>query len=215
VHLGEGIASFEDDGARHVAAAVSTIGQRYQANMALVGIGVVPRTELAEAAGLAVSNGITVDTAMRTEDPDVFALGDCANYPSHHAEARTRIESVQNATDQARHTAKSILGTHDPDQGQAYKELPWFWSTQGDLRLQIAGIAQPENETVVRGDPDIGKFSVFCFRNGRLTAVESVNHPADHMAARKLLAQERSLTPGQAADPDFDFRTYAKELQPA
>ncbi|WP_309072410.1 FAD-dependent oxidoreductase [Arthrobacter sp.] len=215
LRLGEGIASFENDGAGHVAAAISTTGRRYPADMVLVGIGVIPRTELAEAAGLAVANGITVDTNMRTEDPDIFALGDCANYPSHHAEARTRLESVQNATDQARHTAKSILGTHDPTQGQAYKELPWFWSTQGDLRLQIAGIAQPGDETILRGDPSSGKFSVFCFRNARLTAVESLNHPADHMAARKLLARERSLSPDQAADPGFDFRAHAKEPQPA
>ncbi|NMR28363.1 NAD(P)/FAD-dependent oxidoreductase [Crystallibacter degradans] len=219
LRLGEGIASFIGDGSGqgndgqasergHVAAAVSTTGETYPADMVLVGIGVIPRTELAEQAGLSVSNGITVDSAMRTDDEDIYALGDCANYPSHHAEARTRLESVQNATDQARHTAKSILDTHDG--GRDYTELPWFWSTQGDLRLQIAGIAHPDDETVLRGNPDGGKFSVFCFRSGRLVAVESVNQPADHMAARRLLAQERTLTPEQAADLDFDFKAYSK-----
>ncbi|MCW2132538.1 NAD(P)/FAD-dependent oxidoreductase [Arthrobacter sp. VKM Ac-2550] len=213
LRLGEGIASFTGGGSvdsegGHVAAAVSTTGETYPADMVLVGIGVIPRTELAEQAGLAVSNGITVDSAMRTDDEDIYALGDCANYPSHHAEARTRLESVQNATDQARHTAKSILDTHDA--GRDYTELPWFWSTQGDLRLQIAGIAHPDDETVLRGNPDNGKFSVFCFRNGRLAAVESVNQPADHMAARRILAQERNLTPEQAADLEFDFKAYSK-----
>ncbi len=220
LRLGEGIASFTgDDSGKHadggldgesghVAAAVSTTGETYPADMVLVGIGVIPRTELAEQAGLAVANGITVDSAMRTDDEDIYALGDCANYPSHHAEARTRLESVQNATDQARHTAKSILDTHDG--GRDYTELPWFWSTQGDLRLQIAGIAHPDDETVLRGNPDEGKFSVFCFRSGRLVAVESVNQPADHMAARRVLAQGRTLTPEQAADPEFDFKAYSK-----
>lgn len=214
LRLGEGIASFTGEGSGvdgesgHVAAAVSTTGETYPADMALVGIGVLPRTELAEQAGLAVANGITVDSAMRTDDADIYALGDCANYPSHHAEARTRLESVQNATDQARHTAKSILDTHDG--GRDYTELPWFWSTQGDLRLQIAGIAHPDDETVLRGNPDDGKFSVFCFRNGRLVAVESVNQPADHMAARRLLSQARTLSPEQAADLEFDFKAYSK-----
>ena len=208
LRLGEGIASFTGDDSGHVAAAVSTTGDTYPADMVLVGIGVIPRTELAEQTGLAVANGITVDSAMRTDDEDIYALGDCANYPSHHAEARTRLESVQNATDQARHTAKSILDTHDG--GRDYTELPWFWSTQGDLRLQIAGIAHPEDETVLRGNPDDGKFSVFCFRSGRLVAVESVNQPADHMAARRVLSQGRTLTPEQAADPEFDFKTYSK-----
>jgi 3-phenylpropionate/trans-cinnamate dioxygenase ferredoxin reductase component len=183
-------------------------GRTYPADLVLVGIGVIPRTELAEAAGLAVANGILVDSAMRTEDPDIFALGDCANYPSHHAETRTRLESVQNATDQARHTAKSILGRHGD--AEHYRELPWFWSNQGDLRLQIAGIVQPGDETVLRGDPATGKFSVFCYRKGRLAAVESVNQPSDHMAARRLLAQERSLPPEQAADLSFDFKAYSK-----
>jgi 3-phenylpropionate/trans-cinnamate dioxygenase ferredoxin reductase component len=208
LRLGEGIDSFDTTPGGHVTAAVSTMGRTYPADLVLVGIGVVPRTELAEAAGLAVSNGITVDSAMRTEDPDIFALGDCANYPSHHAEARTRLESVQNATDQARHTAKSILGKHT-DAGH-YRELPWFWSNQGDLRLQIAGISQPGDETVLRGDPAAGKFSVFCYRNGKLAAVESLNQPGDHMAARRILAQERTLAPAQAADPAFDLKAYSK-----
>lgn len=138
----------------------------------------------------------------------IYALGDCANYPSHHAQARTRLESVQNATDQARHTAKSIINGHGTSGG--YRELPWFWSTQGELRLQIAGIAHPDDHAVLRGNTADGKFSVFCFRNARLTAVESVNQPGDHMAARRLLAQPGTISPDQAADPTFDIKAHSK-----
>lgn len=206
LRFGEGIASFEGRD-RHVRAAVSTTGDAYPADLVLVGIGVTPRTELAAAAGLPVENGIIVDGALRTPDPDIFALGDCASYPSRHAGARTRLESVQNATDQARHLARSILGS-----SESYAGLPWFWSQQGPLKLQIAGLGQHADETVLRGDPASGKFSIFCYRNGELAAVESVNHPADHMAARRLLSQGRSLRQADAADPWFDFKTHSREV---
>ncbi|MCG2620668.1 FAD-dependent oxidoreductase [Arthrobacter sp. I2-34] len=209
LRLGEGIASFTGDGAGQVAAAVSTAGHTYPADLVLAGIGVTPRTELAEAAGLAVDNGIAVDASLQTSDPDIYALGDCASYPQAHAGARLRLESVQNATDQARHLAGTLTGTVPAG---PYAELPWFWSTQGALKLQIAGLSAPGDQTVLRGDPRTGRFSVFCYRDGALAAVESVNQPADHMAARRLLAAGRTLTPGQAADPDFDLKAYAKRV---
>ncbi|MET3810657.1 3-phenylpropionate/trans-cinnamate dioxygenase ferredoxin reductase subunit [Arthrobacter sp. UYEF3] len=205
LRFGEGIASFEGRDGR-VSAAVSTAGHTYAADLVLAGIGVVPRTELAVAAGLPVENGIIVDGALRTPDPDVFALGDCASYPNRHAGARTRLESVQNATDQARHLARSILGSRE-----GYAGLPWFWSQQGPLKLQIAGLSLLADETVLRGDPATGKFSIFCYLNGELAAVESVNHPADHMAARRLLGRGCSITPADAADPDFDFKAHSRE----
>ncbi|MET1154319.1 FAD-dependent oxidoreductase [Arthrobacter sp.] len=213
LRLGEGIASFDADEAGHVAAAVSTTGQRYPADLVLVGVGVLPRTELAAAAGLEVENGIVVDGSLRTSDPDIYALGDCASFPNVHAGTRTRLESVQNATDQARHAAHAILGAGAGSK-PGYADLPWFWSNQGPLRLQIAGLSAPGDQTVLRGNPAQEKFSVFCFRNGILAAVESVNQPADHMAARRLLAAGRTLTPEQAADPDFDLKSYSKQ-QPA
>ena len=206
LRFGEGIAAFEGRGG-HVSAAVSTTGQSYPADLVLVGIGVVPRTELAATAGLAVDNGIIVDGGMRTADPAIFALGDCASFPSHHTGARTRLESVQNATDQARHTARSILG-----RSERYAGLPWFWSQQGPLKLQIAGLGRHGDETVLRGDPASGSFSVFCYRDGELAAVESVNRPADHMAARRLLTQGRSISPQDAVDPDFDFKAFSQAV---
>ncbi len=210
LRLGEGIAAFESDGKGNVAAAVSTTGAVYPADLVLTGIGVIPRTELAEAAGLAVDNGITVDAVLRTSDPDIFAVGDCANYPNAHTGFRTRLESVQNATDQARHLAKTILKTQTAGK-QDYAELPWFWSQQGPHKLQIAGLAPAGSETVLRGDPTTGNFSVFCYSDGVLAAVESINRPADHMAARRLLATGRALAPEQAADEDFDLKTYSKD----
>ncbi|MFD1212456.1 NAD(P)/FAD-dependent oxidoreductase [Arthrobacter sp. GCM10027362] len=211
LRLGEGIASFTGDDGGQVTAAVSTTGAAYPADLVLAGIGVIPRTELAEAAGLAVDNGIAVDAHLRTADEDIYALGDCASYPQAHAGARMRLESVQNATDQARHLAKTLLGTHGPGDA-GYAELPWFWSTQGKLKLQIAGLSAPGDETVLRGDPEAGKFSVFCFRDRVLAAVESVNQPGDHLAARRLLAAGRSLAPEQAADPEFDLKAWSKAV---
>ena len=210
LRLGEGIASFDADETGHVTAAISTTGERYPADLVLVGVGVIPRTELASAAGLEVDNGISVDATLRTSDPDIYAIGDCASFPNAHAGTRTRLESVQNATDQARHAARAILGTGSG----GYADLPWFWSNQGPLRLQIAGLVSPGDEVVFRGNPADEKFSVFCFRNGTLAAVESVNQPADHMAARRLLAAGATLTPEQAADPAFDLKAHSK-LQPA
>lgn len=192
-------------GAARVAAAISTTGERYPADLVVVGIGVVPNDALAAAAGLETANGIVVDAALRTSDPAILAVGDCAIFPNAHTGAPTRLESVQNATDHARHAAASILGT-----AVAYAELPWFWSTQGPLRLQIAGLADPGDVPQVLGDPATGRFSVLCFRDGRLAAVESVNSPADHMAARKLLAAGAGPTPGDAAAPGFSLKAHAK-----
>lgn len=204
LRLREGIASFTGNAGR-VRSVESTTGASYPADLVLVGIGVVPRADLAAASGLAVENGITVDSSLRTADPNVFAIGDCANFPSHHAGARTRLESVQNATDQARHAAKAILG-----RSGSYAQLPWFWSQQGALKLQIAGLVQSGDTTVLRGDPATDKFSLFSFRGGHLAAVESVNRPGDHMAARRLLDQGRSVSPEQAADLEFDVKSYSK-----
>lgn len=202
LRLGEGIERCE--GAGRVEAVVSTTGDRYPADLVVVGIGVVPSTALAEQAGLETDNGIVVDASLRTSDPAVLAVGDCASFPSVHAGIRSRLESVQNATDQARHAAHTILGRTDD-----YADLPWFWSRQGPWKLQIAGLYRAGDDTVVRGDLTAGKFSVFCFRQDRLVAVESINRPADHMTARKLIHERVPLTPAQAADPALDLKTVA------
>jgi len=209
MRLNEGIGHFEAGPDGRVATAVSTAGARYPADLVVVGIGVVPNDALAAAAGLETGNGIVVDAALRTSDPSILAVGDCASFPSVHTGGRARLESVQNATDQGRHAARTILGTPSP-----YGDLPWFWSTQGNLRLQIAGLWAPGDETLVVGEPESGKFSILCFRNSRLAAVESVNSPADHMGARKLLAAGRGPSPEEAAAPGFSLKSHARQVSP-
>ncbi|WP_324651327.1 NAD(P)/FAD-dependent oxidoreductase [Georgenia sp. H159] len=209
LRLSEGIEHFEGDDGR-VTAAWSTTGARYPADLVLIGIGVVPNVELAVDAGLEVDNGIVVDDRLRTQDPAIYAIGDCAAFPSVDADARVRLEAVQNATDQGRHVAKVLVGHDSP-----YTDPPWFWSNQGPYRLQIAGLTAPDVLTVTRGDQATGKFSVFSFHADRLVAVESVNQPADHMAARRVLQKRLPVTVGQVQDPEFDLKAYSKQETPA
>ena len=185
-------------------------GRHFPADLVLVGIGVIPNAELAAEAGLAVADGIVVDEHLATSDPAISAIGDCAAHPCRFAAAGpVRIESVQNAVDQARCVAARLAGRPAP-----YASLPWFWSEQGKLKLQIAGLATPHERAVVRGDPAQdgkgGGFSVFCFDGGgRLIGVESVNRPLDHILARKLMTLGIDVTPEQAADPGFDLKRHA------
>ena len=180
-------------------------GERLGADLVLISVGVVPNGELAAAAGLAVANGIVVDDQLLTADINISAIGDCAAFPCHHAAGQlARLEAVQNAADHARCVAERIVGKPRP-----YAALPWFWSEQGKLRLQIAGLTTGHDRTVLRGDPASGEFSVFCYRGDVLLGIESINRPADHMQARRLLAAGRQVTAEQAADADFDLRAAA------
>ncbi|KMO20016.1 NAD(P)/FAD-dependent oxidoreductase [Methylobacterium platani] len=180
-------------------------GREVAADLVLVGIGVLPDTDLAASAGLRVENGIAVDAMLATEDPAISAIGDGASFPSPHAAgARVRIESVQNAVDGARCVAARLAG-----RPAAFAAVPWFWSDQGPLKLQIAGLCQPHDRAVRRGDPEAGGVSMFCYRDGRLAGVESLNRPADHMIARRLLQAGRGPTPDQAADSNFDLKALA------
>ncbi|TGD99781.1 NAD(P)/FAD-dependent oxidoreductase [Methylobacterium nonmethylotrophicum] len=180
-------------------------GREIPADLVLVGIGVIPNHELAAAADLRIENGIAVDAMLATDDARISAIGDCASFPSPHAGgARVRIESVQNAVDGARCVAARLTG-----RPAAFEAVPWFWSDQGPLKLQIAGLCQPHDRTVRRGDPESGGVSVFCYRGDRLVGVESLNRPADHMVARRLLQAGRGPTPEEAADPGFDLKALA------
>jgi 3-phenylpropionate/trans-cinnamate dioxygenase ferredoxin reductase subunit len=189
-----------------VSAVETADGRRISADLVLVGIGVVPNTELAAAAGLPVEDGILVDASMATEDPWVSAIGDCAVYPDSFIGRRVRLESVQNANDQARFLAARLTGLPPGP----YTAVPWFWSEQGPAKLQIAGIADAGDEDVLRGDPQAHAFSIFRFRNGRLAAVESLGRPGDHMAARQILARGISITPNDAADTAFDIKALLR-----
>lgn len=195
-----------------VAAVKTSGGDEIPAELVVIGIGVVPNTELAEAAGLATDDGIIVDQYLRsTSDPHVSAIGDCAAHPNPHGlGAVIRLESVQNATDQARCCAARIIG-----QPECYQSVPWFWSEQGNLKLQTVGLAAGYDVSVVRGDQRDTSCSIFCFRRGRLVAVEAVNRPADYMVGRKLLVQRGAITPEQAADESVDLRELCAPVRGA
>ncbi|KNY22001.1 FAD-dependent oxidoreductase [Methylobacterium sp. ARG-1] len=182
-------------------------GRELPADFILIGIGVLPNRELAAEAGLPAEDGVRVDAFLATPDPAISAIGDCVRFPSPFAhglspDGTVRIESVQNAIDQGRCLAARLNG-----KPAAYGALPWFWSDQGPHKLQIAGLSGPGDASVVRGSGPA--FSVFRFRDGALSAVESVDRAADHMIARRLLAAGTRLTPEQAADPAFDLKALA------
>jgi 3-phenylpropionate/trans-cinnamate dioxygenase ferredoxin reductase component len=205
VSLGTGVARILGDGRRATMVETSD-GRRLPADLVLICIGVIPNGELAGAAGLALDNGIVVDEYLATAAPEIAAIGDCANFPTRYASGRIRLESVQNGVDQAREVAARIAGKRVAP----YDKVPWFWSDQRDLKLQIAGITLGHDTVVLRGDPESRSFSVFCFRGNRLVGVESVNRPADHIAARRVLAMtDPRLTPMQAADESYDLRAHA------
>lgn len=177
-----------------VAGAVTASGERLPSRMVIVGVGVVPNVELAEAAGIATGNGIRVDAQMRTSIPGVLSVGDVANYRHWFTGADVRLESVQNATDQARLAARTITGHQD-----AYAAVPWFWSDIGDMKLQMVGLVSGGDSHVVAGDIADNKFSVYHFAGERLLGIESVNRPADHMLGRKMLGLGFSPTRELAA----------------
>lgn len=201
--LGVGVTAIRGASGRVTEVELSN-GERLPADIVVAGVGVTAEVGLAREAGLDCANGIVVDQFLATSDPSISAIGDCAQFPSVALNAPLRLESVQNATDQARAVARRLVG-----KPERYEALPWFWSDQGDLKLQIAGLSHGVDRWAVRGDPASRAFATFGFRDGALAAVETVNRAADHMAARRILGGGFPLTPEQAADPQFDLRKLA------
>ena len=179
-------------------------GQERPADIVLIGIGVLPAAELAEAAGLPCDDGILVDEYCQTEDPDILAIGDCTNHPNSLLGRRLRLESVHNAQEQAKTAAGTLLG-----QPRAYAQVPWFWSDQYDLKLQIAGLAEPGCQRVVRGEPGERSLAVFHLADGRLQAVEAVNSAREFMQGKKLIAAKVRLDPAVLADSSRSFKDIA------
>lgn len=198
--FGAGVAALHGEG--RVAEVELSDGARLEADLVLLGVGVVAEDALALAAGLACADGVLVDATLLTSDPHISAIGDCARFV--YEGAPTRLESVQNAADQAKCVASRLRGKPQP-----YASLPWFWSDQGDLKLQIAGLSRGIDRWVARGGFDQRALTVFGFAGEKLKAVETINRGADHMAARRLLAAHTPLTPGQAADESLDLRKLA------
>jgi 3-phenylpropionate/trans-cinnamate dioxygenase ferredoxin reductase subunit len=201
--VGAGVARIEGDGGRVCAVRLAdeTV---LSADLVLLGIGVIAEDQLAQDCGLACDNGVVVDAQMRTSDAHVSAIGDCCSHPNVWHGGSLRLESVQNATDQARIVARRLVG-----RAESYSALPWFWSDQGDLKLQIAGLLADSDTFVIRGDPEARAFSVFGFAGDKLRCVESVNRGGDHMAARRLISENISLSATQAGDISFDLKALA------
>jgi 3-phenylpropionate/trans-cinnamate dioxygenase ferredoxin reductase component len=200
IHLGVQATSIESDGTNVTGVSLSD-GRHVPADLVVVGVGVLPNVELAAEAGLPVAAGIIVDEQLLTSDPDISAIGDCALFASPRFGASLRLESVQNATDHARCVAARLTGD-----ARTYDGLPWFWSDQGDDKLQIAGLTTGYDRVVLRGDRGQRSFSAFCYKSAQLVGVESINRASDHVFGRKILGMNRSIEPEQAADTSFDLK---------
>lgn len=200
IHLGVQATSIESDGENVTGVSLSD-GQHVRADLVVVGVGVLPNVELAAEAGLPVAAGIIVNEQLLTSDPDISAIGDCALFTSPRFGGSLRLESVQNATDHARCVAARLAGN-----AKAYDGQPWFWSDQGEDKLQIAGLTTGYDRVIVRGDRAQRSFSAFCYKSGQLVGIESVNRASDHVFGRKLLALNRSIEPEQAEDLGFDLK---------
>ncbi|MDN5789600.1 MAG: FAD-dependent oxidoreductase [Micrococcales bacterium] len=180
-----------------------------EASVVLVAIGAIARTELAEQLGLEVDGGIVVDEHARASDGATVAVGDCTSLPNPYTRGtpgRLRLESTQHASDHARTAAATLVG-----RPAAYADLPWFWSDQGDLRLQISGLYADVDRTVVRGEPTTERFTLLHYRNGLLVAAECVGTPADHVAVKRGLTKGMTIDPEAATDPSVPLKRL---LQP-
>ncbi|RZO85419.1 MAG: pyridine nucleotide-disulfide oxidoreductase [Oceanococcus sp.] len=194
LRTGAAVTAIEGNPVSHV---VLESGERLAADFVVVGIGLIPNTELASMAGLEVDNGIVVDAQARTSDPNVVAAGDCTNLPSAFYNRRIRLESVNNAMEQARIAAATLLG-----QDKTYDAVPWFWSDQYDLKLQMVGLSEGYDNTVLRGDPATRSFSLFYLKDGVVIAADAVSQPKDFMAAKKLVAARAAPDPEALGNPD-------------
>ncbi|RZO10672.1 pyridine nucleotide-disulfide oxidoreductase [Pseudomonas moorei] len=209
--LGSGVTALRGPMGR-VEHAMLSDGRSLPCDLVVVGIGVLPNVELAQDCGLVVQGGVVVDDFARTSDHSIVAAGDCAAFGciwQAPGSSTCRIESVQNANDMAKIAAATLMGETIP-----HTALPWFWSDQFDLKLQMAGLQSGANHQVIRGSLRDRKFSVYYFRDETLVAVDSVNSPQDHMMARKVLGKRLSPSAQQIASESFDLKVFASnEMQ--
>jgi len=201
--LGSALKEFE--GKTFVEKVVCTDGTTLDADSVVVGVGILPNQELAEAAGLRCNNGILVDEFGRTEDSSIFACGDCTNHPNFYVNKNIRLESVHNALEQAKTVALSLLG-----KPEKYDQVPWFWSDQFDEKLQIVGLSGDHDETVVRGSVEENFFMLFYLKRGELIAVDSVNNPKDFLISKKLVANKLKISSDVLCDQSVDLKDLLK-----
>ena len=182
-----------------------TDGTILEADGVVVGTGILPNQEIAESAGLKCNNGILVNEFCKTEDPSIFACGDCTNHPNFHVEKNIRLESVHNALEQAKTVVSSLLG-----KPKKYNQVPWFWSDQFDHKLQIVGLSGDHDETVVRGSIEEGTFMLFYLKEGELIATDSVNNPKDFLISKKLVANKLKISSDVLCDQSADLKNLLK-----
>ncbi|WOF44659.1 FAD-dependent oxidoreductase [Sphingopyxis indica] len=205
VRLGVSVEAIK--GSDHVTGVQLADGEVIPADLVIVGIGIVPAVEPLIAAGAEGGNGVLVDAYCKTSLPDIYAIGDCAAHANAFAEgACIRLESVQNANDQANVVAKGICGAEAP-----YHAIPWFWSNQYDLKLQTAGLSTGHDQAVLRGDPATRSFSVVYLKKGKVIALDCVNATRDYVQGRMIVTAGVTATPDQLADAE----TPLKALLPA
>lgn len=185
---------------------VALEGATIPADIVVIGIGIVPNVEIAAAAGLTVGNGIVVDAFGRTSDPAIWAAGDCALQPNAFLGRKLRLESYQNAQDQAMAVARNMIG-----EPKAYEDSLWVWSDQHDVNLQMTGAPEGYDNLVWRGDPAGGAFMVFYMKDGRIVAVNTVNMGREMKPAQRLMQSKRAFDPAQLADPNVRLLKLGKE----
>ncbi|WP_288418536.1 FAD-dependent oxidoreductase [uncultured Acinetobacter sp.] len=200
-YLGQGVDYLEGDQGR-VHTVILANGTRIATDMVIVGIGLNPEVNVLVEAGAAFSNGIETDRRCRTSLVDIFAIGDCANHENFFADGqRIRLESVQNANDQAMIVTKEIL-----DKGEDYAAVPWFWSNQYDLKLQTIGLSIGYDQEILRGEPDSGSFTVIYLREGKIIAIDCVNRPSDFIQGKAIIQQSIYIPVEQLSDHSQAFK---------
>jgi 3-phenylpropionate/trans-cinnamate dioxygenase ferredoxin reductase subunit len=195
----QAVTAFEGTG--RVEAVTCGAGE-FPADLVIVGVGILPDVTLAAAAGLRCENGVWVDEHCLSSDPQVYAAGDCTNHPSIRYGRRVRLESVDNAVEQGKTAAANICG-----RPARHEHVPWFWSDQYEVKLQIAGLSEGYDQTVLRGDPDSGHFALYYLRGGELLAVDAVSSPKDFMTGKRWIGERKCPDPALLADPAVDLKT--------
>ena len=200
IHCGVAVAGFEGNG--KVERVLCTDGRNHKAELVIIAVGIVPSTELAQTAGLKVENGIVVDECARTSNPNIVAAGDCTYHYNPIYDRWVRLESVQNANDQARIAASTVCSKH-----KIYSNLPWFWSDQYDVKLQIAGLFQDYDEMIIRGDMEHScSFAVYYLKDGMVIAVDSVNGPLEFMIGKRLITDKIEVDKEMLADKKANIK---------
>jgi 3-phenylpropionate/trans-cinnamate dioxygenase ferredoxin reductase subunit len=201
IHCGVQVIGFGGEG--RVSEVHCADGSTFAADLVIIGIGVMPNTSLAETAGLEVDNGIVVNDACLTSDDNIAAAGDCTRHFNHFYQRQLRLESVQNAMEQAKVAAAALCG-----RSIQYNALPWFWSDQYDLKLQIAGLSEGYDQVVLRGDPDSSrKFAAFYLKGSKVIAVDAINSPQEFMTGKQLISRELEVDPVRIQDAELPVKS--------